>query len=184
MNTTTPKPPGVFARMILALPVVQRRIDRLYKRASADLIEEYEAHEKTQKALEEKEEEIQTRIEGGREDGQRIRALETRVHDLLAEIENQKPKIQPAAGPLAADEVLDAYNVTEREPWFAATVQEVDGLIEDATRAVEEKPTAPASAEARTHAAGGLFALRDLRERLHALRDTATKREDSEDKAA
>jgi len=179
---TTPKPPGFFARMILALPVVRRELNSAEQQLAAKSAAIHQYHDDNVR-LRERISTVKLPLE------QEIHELNEKLEDALeqleqSKIENQKPKIQPAAGPLAADEVLDAFSVTEREPWFAATMQEIEGLIEEATRAVEAQPAAPASAEARTHAAGGLFALRDLRERLHALRETATKREDTEDKAA
>jgi hypothetical protein len=149
--TTETKPPGFFARMILALPVVRRaaeklsdEVERIYLKQLAEILGEHE---------------------------EEIRALQSKL-------ETSKPKIQPAAGPLAADEVLDAFSVTEREPWFAATMQEIEGLIEEATRITEAGPTGVCNPETRPHAAGCLFALRDVRERLHALRETATGREE------
>ena len=100
---------------------------------------------------------------------------------LLANLEdeNQRLKIElatkivlPKTGAMPPREVLEALAVRADEPWFMAVQQELAGLAEETTRVVE---VPAATNEARAHAAGGLFALRDARERLEALREQGNK---------
>lgn len=77
---------------------------------------------------------------------------------------------------LTAEQVLDALQVPETEHWWQAVHLILDAVTEEALVAAETPPTAEANGEYRTHAAGGLCWLRDLKKELVAKRREAHDR--------
>jgi hypothetical protein len=73
---------------------------------------------------------------------------------------------------MTAEEQSAAWGVPPEEPWFRAIVQKVSDAIEDAAE-ITCMPQTAQNPGLLAHSAGGLEALRTLREEIHRTRDEA-----------